>query len=262
MPKTLIVPVDGTITSEQALRVARRLADSFGECEVVALAAAAGDREGQAREHLQRVIDDVGDKTVRAEFVVDDDLAGVIARTAASVPDGVVCMTTYGRGRLTEAFVSSLASDVLRLVKVPVLLVGPQCRPDWWQAPPRVLACWSGAESNGILAPARDWAHALDAELWVASVFHPLDTEMAAHPRHEFEPALDHLGRGVAARLLPIRSEYPAGALVEAATNHAVSVVAITTHAREGISRLALGSVAMQVVHESPCPVLVVGPGC
>jgi nucleotide-binding universal stress UspA family protein len=35
-------------------------------------------------------------------------------------------------------------------------------------------------------------------------------------------------------------------------------LIAMATHGRTGLGRVALGSVAMQVVHRSPCPVLVV----
>jgi nucleotide-binding universal stress UspA family protein len=46
--------------------------------------------------------------------------------------------------------------------------------------------------------------------------------------------------------------------LVQAATDLAADLVIVGTHARSGLSRLALGSVAQQVVDNAPCPVLVV----
>jgi nucleotide-binding universal stress UspA family protein len=38
------------------------------------------------------------------------------------------------------------------------------------------------------------------------------------------------------------------------------AMMAMSTHARTGWDRTALGSVAMKVVHDSPCPVLVQKP--
>jgi nucleotide-binding universal stress UspA family protein len=37
-------------------------------------------------------------------------------------------------------------------------------------------------------------------------------------------------------------------------------MVAIATHGRTGVARVVLGSVAMKIVHASPCPVLVARP--
>jgi nucleotide-binding universal stress UspA family protein len=37
-------------------------------------------------------------------------------------------------------------------------------------------------------------------------------------------------------------------------------LIVLGTHGRTGLTRLALGSVARQVLHLAPCPVLTVGP--
>ena len=52
----------------------------------------------------------------------------------------------------------------------------------------------------------------------------------------------------------------PAAALVEFAKHLPAAMLAMSTHARSGWDRTALGSVAMKVVHDSPCPVLVQQP--
>ena len=49
----------------------------------------------------------------------------------------------------------------------------------------------------------------------------------------------------------------PGARLVDAATRLPASVIAMTTHGRTGFQRTVLGSVAMDVVHDAPCPVLV-----
>ncbi len=50
----------------------------------------------------------------------------------------------------------------------------------------------------------------------------------------------------------------PADAIVRFAAELPASFVAVGTHGRRGLARLALGSVAMRVVHRSPCPVIVI----
>ena len=64
---------------------------------------------------------------------------------------------------------------------------------------------------------------------------------------------------------IPVESESlagrdPASALVDLATQLPAAMIAMSTHARTGWNRTALGSVAMKVVHDSPCPVLVQRP--
>jgi nucleotide-binding universal stress UspA family protein len=167
-------------------------------------------------------------------------------------------MATHGRGRLTTPFLGSVATEVLALIKTPVLLVGPQCESAWWHYPAKLVTCWAGEGSNAILPWARRWADDLHIGLWLETVFHPLDTRMAVNPHAEFEPALALLGTDINVHLVPIRDDYPAGAIVQSARELPATLLALTTHARMGVRRAALGSVAMDVVHNSPCPVLVV----
>ena len=49
----------------------------------------------------------------------------------------------------------------------------------------------------------------------------------------------------------------PAGTLTELATTLEAGLILVGTHARRGLERALLGSVALGVLHGSPCPVLV-----
>jgi len=50
----------------------------------------------------------------------------------------------------------------------------------------------------------------------------------------------------------------PARAIVDHVRSGPPSLIVAGTHARDGIPRLVLGSVAMELVHDSPVPVVVV----
>jgi nucleotide-binding universal stress UspA family protein len=50
----------------------------------------------------------------------------------------------------------------------------------------------------------------------------------------------------------------PAAVLLEQARTLNADLIALTTHGRSGLSRLFYGSVAEAVLHEAPCPVLLV----
>jgi nucleotide-binding universal stress UspA family protein len=68
----------------------------------------------------------------------------------------------------------------------------------------------------------------------------------------------------VAALGLEAETRAPAGkaaeAILAAAAEPDVDLVLVATHGRSGLARLRLGSVADQVIKNSPCPALVVGP--
>jgi nucleotide-binding universal stress UspA family protein len=259
MPKTLIVPVDGSEASERAVPVAQMLAAQLGNCDILVMAAALTDDGNALRTYLDTLAERVGTDVIRTDFVEDADPARAIARAAENASDAMICMATHGRGRLAAPLLGSVATEVLREVSAPVVLVGPRCEPAWWHDPPRIVACWCGQPSNPILFPARELAEALGGELWIQSVFHPLDTRMAENPHREFESALEQIGLDVDVHVLPLTSDYAAGAIVRSASDLPATLLAMTTHARVGIARAALGSVTMDVVHHSPCPVLVVG---
>lgn len=57
-----------------------------------------------------------------------------------------------------------------------------------------------------------------------------------------------------------VRFGDPAEEIVTAATDEGVDLIAMATHGRSGIKRLALGSVAEGVLHQAAVPVLLVRP--
>ena len=57
-----------------------------------------------------------------------------------------------------------------------------------------------------------------------------------------------------------VRFGEPAAEIVAAAQQHHASLIAMATHNRVGLQHMVLGSVAEQVLHDSPVPMLLVGP--
>jgi nucleotide-binding universal stress UspA family protein len=257
VPKTIIVPVDGSATAERAVPVATRIAERFEACEVV-LVSVDVDEADRHRPYLERLAASTQTSVaVRIESHAGD-VAGVVARLAGHEPDAVVCMTTRGRGRVAAPLLGSVATDVLRSVDVPVVLVGPKCAEHWWHQPPSMVACWAGSDSDAILGPAAAWSDALRMELSLLCVFHPLDVPSSVDPDAQFAPALAQLGSSRAVDTVALHEELPAFAIADYAARLPATLVALTTHARTGLGRAVLGSVALDVVRESTCPVLAV----
>jgi universal stress protein A len=50
----------------------------------------------------------------------------------------------------------------------------------------------------------------------------------------------------------------PVGEVVSYATEHAIDLIVVSTHARGGLGHMLLGSIAERVIREAPCPVLTI----
>ena len=100
-----------------------------------------------------------------------------------------------------------------------------------------------------------DWAKTLGLEVHVATVIHPLD---AAGPDAVLDAVVERMeAQGVHPHRYVLRSTYAAGAIADFAETVDADLVAMSSHARTGTARVALGSVTMGVVGMARCPVLV-----
>lgn len=256
--RTLVVPLDGSTFAERALPLASRLAAPLGAG--LLLVSAPWDPDPHTvRRYLDRIATWAGIKPV--DILVTDDRrpADAILNAAVSGPDRVVCMSTHGRGRFRWAVVGSVAEEVLRAQRAPILLVGRSCL---FERPPgrRMVVCVDGSPSSEEVLPAAGrWAQALELDAVLAFASHPLDVEDAEHPAAVLDPPASRLrDAGVTVETELLRSGYPAGAIADLATDVDASLIAMTTHARSGVSRAVLGSVTNAVVNIAPCPVLAV----
>ena len=118
---------------------------------------------------------------------------------------------------------------------------------------------------------AAELANALGAELLLLHVRHgsePRSGALFAPPPHGAvdERAGDDLAAWTAdaQRLAPGRatsvelSGRPAAEIVRFAREFSCDAIVVGTHGRSGVGRLALGSVAEEVLRTTPCPVVVV----
>ncbi len=252
---TIVVPLDGSEYSERALAVAATLADRTGGGLLLVTAAAGGPLH--PLEYLEETAATVRAAGCKTEvYVAEQPPVDALVSAVADV-DGIVCMMTHGRGRLRWAALGSVAEEVLRRVDHPVVLVGRHCRQDFLVRSSRLLACVDGAGTGRALAPVVDeWAARLGLDVEVAIVVHPLDV-VSAEREQELLQELRTPFTGVD-RAAMLTSRFVAGALADHADAMPAAVVAISAHGRGGLSRFALGSVTMGVVHLANCPVLVV----
>ena len=112
------------------------------------------------------------------------------------------------------------------------------------------------------------------AELLIAHAYHPPSLSQAAavapgvyeewdrNMRAEVEGRLEELAAnavkaGIKAQPM-ILAGAPYEAITEAAKLNGIDLVIMGTHARKGVSRFFVGSVASRVVASAPCPVMTV----
>jgi nucleotide-binding universal stress UspA family protein len=196
----------------------------------------------------------------------------------------LVVMTTHGYGPLTRAWMGSVADTLVRRLPMPILLTRPldealdllaQAHEPAFQ---HVLIPLDGSPlSEEILEPAVALGSLMQARYTLLQALDPL---VAKHTRPPYAVGLDlymleelrkraqdYLA-GVAKRLraqsLVVRTELvveqPHVAILDYARDHAVDLIALSTHGRGGLTRLLLGSVADKVVRGAGVPVLLRRP--
>ena len=264
---TVIVPLDGSDLSERALVPSGALAARVG-AELVVFTSNANGPGMEPQTYL-------GDAAARAGMpdatvvATDDVVVHGLEYVVAGAARPVVCMSTHGRSGVLQALLGSVAEEITRAMNIPMLLVGPTVDLDIARRFDTAVVCTDGSDvSNAIVPVISEWRRALDLTTWIVQVLDPdirraLDesddvvveenqvSSMARTLMEEDGPAVNwdvlH-GDPVGSRIVDYASQVPA------------SLIAMATHGRTGVGRLALGSVAAAVVHDARSPVLVTRP--
>lgn len=277
--KSILVPVDGSASSDAAVAFALRLAGPQGSLtfanavDIVGLIDATvtpygGDPAGvlDALESGRRdVLAKASASAVRAGITATTvDLAGPAVSTivdlAATLRPDAIVMGSTGREGLARVALGSTSDGVVRRVEVPAFIVRAGCELRHDGAPPirRILAGVDGSEGGGDAAAfAVRVAAAYGATVTFTHVEDGGDASAAAR-------ALVRARSLAVAAGVPcdVATGYgrPGDAIATAAgTMHADLVVA-GTHGRRGAAHLIFGSVAGHVAATSPVPVAVVHP--
>ncbi len=267
---TVIVPLDGSAEAEMALPHARKLAGPDGSLLLVT-AVWHGEPLAPRRYFEDRALGLAGEP-VDTKVVLDERPSVAIARLAEDRPGAIVCMATHGRNAFGQAVLGSTAEAVLREMREidrPVVLVGPKAAYDLRRADAHnLVVAVDGAETADRLVPAATkLADRHHLALWAIESVPPAPYPFVAdapvaHATAEatgvtqLAALLDDAHRGAGTKV--VYSVDPADAVVHFAAELPATYVLVGSHGRSGVARWALGSVAMRIVHRSPCPVVVV----
>lgn len=236
-----------------------------------ALRADAGREVRAASERLE-----ASGRTVTTTVVAGRPATAIVDE-AGAVPADLVVLGSRGHGTITAMLLGSVSSEVIDHAPAPVLVArGGVIR--------RVVLAWDGSTSAEDAATAvRTWRifSGVDVRVvtvadvgipWWAGFSDPGapgagDTAgvileaadaaraVAAQLANDMVGSLQAAGRAATAD--PREGDAAAG-IIDAANEVGADLVVIGTHGRTGLARLALGSVAANVLRHAHCSVLVV----
>lgn len=280
----ILVPLDESELAEEALPWAAALARATGSGvhliavwnldERVWMRAGVDPVESNARiadalgEYLQRI---AGHSALEGLNVTYEtrmgNVAEQIALASTEEDTRVITLTSHGRGGFKRWIQGSVADELVRTVNIPVLVVRPGKGPAQFR---RMLITLDGSETSERALPvARELANATGAEVHLLRVVNPV-AEVAwtgLGPAPDLGEITRQLAEAAQAYLEQVARQgekwdvmygRPLDAILQYAEEHQCDVIAMGTHGRGGITRLALGSTADAVMRAADRPVLIV----
>jgi nucleotide-binding universal stress UspA family protein len=288
MIERILLPLDGSLLAERALPYALRLAAASGAklilmhgLQPTTPETPPFDLEGCAVSLREGRILPMADVAgVKIETALLEVRAGRVAECISEAVAGraadLVVMSTHGHGGLGRWLYGSVAEQVLAQSPVPVLLVSATADRVWTTATPfRILVPLDGSRfGEEVLEQLDGVAQPLCAEVVLVGAAGPTEAayhEAAPAVRTGFDTALKETQaylESVADRLrargytVAVDAEIgQPGPVVDGIMRRRhIDLVAMATHGRTGIARLALGSVATELLQRAPVPLLLWRP--
>jgi nucleotide-binding universal stress UspA family protein len=278
--KRVLCPVDFSVPSAAALRLAGGMAKTFGaeltvlhaqhlEAPVYFTAAQLQALKAQLRRSLRAARASVADFVAqylpedlsRSIEVVEDYPVAAILRTAKSSKAGLVVMGTHGRTGLAKVRLGSVMESVLRQTDVPILTVGPRVKSVASLGAIRRILCPVNYTSlaKSALEYARELAERTGAEL---ILIHIAEQSTQGQGLDEARRALcDWVASDVRERCSVkevVRPGNSAEQIVAEAKSSGADLVVIGAQPRESLGTMLFGSTTEAVIRGAPCPVFSV----
>jgi nucleotide-binding universal stress UspA family protein len=294
MYRTILVPLDGSVPSEQSLPYAAVLARCSGAALQLAyvhtplvlgegtLYLGTPDVQlwDEEKKYLQSVVNrlrQAGLEKVSSQ-VLEGPIADALQEQALAGGCDLVLMTTHGRGPASRFWLGSVADQLVHRLPMPLLLV--RTREEEAPSPARepefrsILVALDGTPTaEQILQPAGALAKLMGASCTLLRVVptvvpHVVYTEAAVDAtladklRAEAHVYLQRVAnslrdQGLAVQARILAHVHPATAILNETAGGKYDLLALETHGRRGLPRLFLGSVADKVVRGAAVPVLV-----
>jgi nucleotide-binding universal stress UspA family protein len=264
----ILVCLDGSPLAEKILPLAQGIASGIG-ATVILLRVVGNSEELSVEENYMRERASLFSAPIR--FLVSPDPAAAILDELEKDPRTMVALTTHGRTAWGEALLGSVALKVIRGAKRPVLLYRP--RPESLTTPTKiatVVVALDGSEfSEKIVRPAVELAKSLNSRIMLVQA---LPMEGIQIPRSDL-PSGDLMESSyLQIKSGEIKKKYqiePSWDVLHGEAGDAIcrcvngmedTLLAMTSHARGGLERAFLGSVAATCIRKSGVPMLIYWP--
>jgi len=265
----ILVPLDGSMFAEMALPMAENLTRIYRTRLTLVTAV------GEQAEYLRQTAERLRGKNLDVDYVVGD--GSVVDLTRSIVEErgvDLVVTSTRGGSGARHWLTGGVASRIAQAISKPVLLVQSDGRANG-KAPPlkRLLVALDGTETSELVMPyAMALSDTFQGEILLLSVPDvPEPTEFGAgvdwleSKRTDAETEawkyLDTIVAAVREECPSVRTvvtgSRPATAIVDVSVAEGVDMIMMTTHARAGLERLWMGSVAERVVQQTMLPVFL-----
>jgi nucleotide-binding universal stress UspA family protein len=287
---TILLPLDGSPTSEEAVGLARTLALAT-KARILLLGVWEEDgSEGMTHDalegHRRRGLDELRAYLAGVAEMVSRDGISADTRVLVGKPADEILhviededprfavLSTHGRSGISRWRYGSVTARLIREAPLATVVVGPDARGRSTErvAIRRILVPLDGSPlAEAALPPAVELADALDASIVLARVVgFPVQT--AAIPEVDYSLVDRELTLAASEYLQSVKARAgkrivethvlrgtPAEALTSLEEGEGIDLLIMTSHARAGLVRAVLGSVADRMLH-GKAPVLLVRP--
>jgi nucleotide-binding universal stress UspA family protein len=269
--KNIIVPVDFSIQSENALKVAASLAKKYdstiyalhmlelNEAYISSTQTAHPEQtvfllkmaEKRFAEFLNKpFLKDISVKPIIKHFKVFSEVNEVAEANNADL----IVMGSHGTDGIMEIFIGSNTEKVVRNADVPVLVV----KHDMTDFAPNkmVFACDLGEENVNAYQRAKYIANLLSVELHVLYVNTPGDNFLSSQ---DIDDKIAKFSSVIGSEFLDVHvySDYTVEkGVLNYADDHHIDVIGISTHGRKGLSHFFMGSIGEDIANHAIIPVI------
>ena len=283
----IVIPLDGSTLSEQALDVGESLARILdGTIELVHVVdPAQAPDEAASRHNAEDYLSRIAAK-LAAEFpvtcrVLTGNPEEQLLANLQHAPRTIVAMSTHGRSGLQRLLFGSVADQVIRDVAIPVAVV--RDKTNFTPAIRHLLVPLDGSDHAATALPAAmsltdhertlgivrvlDSSHTHEnLALKYGSIWSDSDlvNEMAVDAERNARATQEEIAVRLRAAgyhtSWEVRSGHASDEIIRVAETTGADLIVMATHGLGGVRRWAFGSVTDEVIHQSHVPVLVIPP--
>jgi len=231
-------------------------------------------KDHKVREQLHGITQELGQIGFNVmERLLSGAPAESILRLAEETFVDLIAMSTHGRTGLRRALLGSVADEVVCNARPPVFLAPAAITTQPDSAPRSILLPLDGTSlAEAAIPVAQQFAQNTGATLSLIHIIKPNhpghgqqhDPESAAE-QSSTQQTTSYLERiQLQLQLANVPSHYqiasgdPAEAIIRTMHTENSDLVVMSTHGRSGVERIIHGSVASQIIGNTPCPLLLI----